>query len=174
MKNSRPVAFAPPDPPIRLVAYQTEIPGNLGAMIRLAACFGAPIHIVEPCGFPFSVKSLRRSAMDYATRAEIARHDDWSAFQAVRRSAEAAPGRLLLLSTSGDASIWDFAYRPGDYLLLGRESSGVDSEVRADVDATLVIPIRAGERSLNVASAAAIALAHAATRAAASLSAAPK
>ncbi len=152
--------FEPPDPPIRLVACQPEMPGNLGALIRLGACFGAPVHVVEPCGFAFSAKALRRSAMDYARRAEITRHDSWADFQADRPT-----GRLILLSTKAERPIWDFAYRPGDFIVTGSESAGVGPEVWAEIDAALVIPIRAGERSLNVAAAAAIALADAARRA---------
>ena len=163
MTYQRP-ALDPPSPPIRLVAYQPEIAGNLGAMIRLGACFGAPVHVVEPCGFPFSVKALRRSAMDYAQRADVVRHDDWASFLTARAE-DPHSGRLVALSTKGAASIWEFEYLAGDYLILGRESAGLDEEVWSVVDAALTIPILEGERSLNVASAASIALADATRRA---------
>ena len=153
---SRP-ELEPPRPPIRLVAYQPEIPGNLGAIIRLGACFGAPVHVVEPCGFPFSVKALRRTAMDYARRAEVTRHDDWEAFEQARR-ANAAGGRLIALSTRATTSVWAFEFGPGDHLVLGRESAGLGEEAWESVDHALRIPICDGERSLNVAAAAAIAL----------------
>ncbi|MCI4665043.1 MAG: tRNA (cytidine(34)-2'-O)-methyltransferase [Neomegalonema sp.] len=147
----------PTNPPVRLVAYQPEMPGNLGAMIRLGACFGAPVHVVEPCGFAFSAKALRRSAMDYARRADVSRHDGWAEFQAER-----PPGRLVLLSTKGSEPVWSFAFRPGDYVVMGRETAGLGEEVwTADDAAPVTIPICSGERSLNVASAAAIALAEA-------------
>lgn len=156
MNALEPSGFSPPEPPIALVACQPEIPGNLGAMIRLCACFGAPAHVVEPCGFAFSVKALRRSAMDYAQRVDVARHDDWAAFHRTR-----PPGRLVLFSTKGAQALWDIDFRPGDHLVFGSESAGVGAEVWASVDLSARIPIRAGERSLNVAAAAAIALAHA-------------
>ena len=156
------LTLEPPRPPFRLVAYKPEIAGNLGAMIRLGACFGAPVHVVEPCGFAFSVKALRRSAMDYARRADVTRHDDWPTFEAARRSGDAPSiGRLIALSTKAEASLWDFSFCAGDYLLFGQESAGLGEDAWASADVALAIPLRAGERSLNVASAAAIAVAEA-------------
>ena len=138
---------------MRLAAYQPDIAPNLGALIRLGACFGAPIDVIEPCGFPFSLKTVRRAAMDYAEHAEIVRHDSWAAFQADR-----PPGRLILMTTQAAAELWSFAFEPNDSLLLGRESAGAPEEVHAAADARLCIPLRPGARSLNVVTAAAIAL----------------
>ena len=142
---------------MRLAAFEPDIPQNLGSMIRLGACFGVPIDVIEPCGFPFSVKSLRRSAMDYADHAEITRHADWGAFQAARNQA----GRLVLLSTKSSESLWNFNFDSSDTLLFGRESAGVPDYVHAGADARVLIPMRPDLRSLNVATAAAIALAEA-------------
>ncbi len=141
---------------IGLAAYQPDIAPNLGAMIRISACFGLPLDIIEPCGFPLSVKALRRSAMDYANMADMTRHDSWEAFRESR-----AQHRLVLLTTAGATGLWDFSFRQGDIILTGRESAGVPPQVAAAADARLRIPMPGGGRSLNVAVAAAIALAEA-------------
>ncbi len=137
---------------LRIAAFQPDIAPNLGTMIRLAACFDAGIDVIEPCGFPFSVKSLRRSAMDYADIADIARHASWAAFQASRT------GRVILMSTKAATPLWDFSFQAGDTLMLGRESAGVPDDVAAACDARLLIPMPGGGRSLNVAVSAGIAL----------------
>ena len=142
-------------PDLRLAAYQPDIAQNLGAMIRLSACFDTPLDIIEPCGFPLSIKALRRTAMDYADVADLTRHIDWGAFRTTCR------GRVVLLTTAGDAALWDFGFQPGDTLLMGRETAGVPDDVHASVDARVVIPITDATRSLNLATAAAIALAEA-------------
>lgn len=138
--------------PLRLAAFQPDNPRNLGAMVRLAACFGVPLDVIEPCGFPFSVRALRASALDYAARAGIRRHDGWDAFRA------AVPGRLVLLTTAGAAPLPAHAFAPGDVLLVGRESAGAPPELHAAAAARLRIPMPGGDRSLNVAMAAAIGL----------------
>lgn len=142
---------------MRLVAFQPDIAANLGALIRLGACFGAPVDVIGPCGFAFSVKALRRTVMDYAQLAEVTDHDSWEAFMARR-----APGRLLLLSTRGARSLWAQRFEASDLIMVGRESAGAPDWVHAAADQTLRIPMRPGVRSLNVATAAAIALAEAA------------
>lgn len=134
---------------MRIVAFQPDIPQNLGALMRLAVCFGLSIDVVEPCGFPFSEKAVRKAAMDYQADASITAHDDWAAFQAAR-----GPGRLILLTTRGDAAPWDVAFRPDDHLVLGRESAGAPDFVHAAADASIRIPLPGGGRSLNVAMAA--------------------
>ncbi len=121
-------------------------------MIRLAACFDVAIDVIEPCGFPFSVKALKRSAMDYADIADITRHNSWEDFQA------GLAGRLILLSTKAATPLWDFGFQPGDTLMTGRESAGVPADVAAACDARLLIPMPGGGRSLNVAVSAGIAL----------------
>lgn len=145
---------------MRLAAYQPDNPRNLGAMIRLAACFGVPLDVVEPCGFPFSLKALRQSALDYADIAEIRRHDGWAMFRS------ALPGRLVLLTTASAPPLWQASFRPADTLLVGRESAGVPPEVHAAADLRVTVPMPGGGRSLNVAMAAAIALYESARQAA--------
>ncbi len=144
------------DARIRLALFQPDIAPNVGAVLRLGACLGVPVHVIEPCGFPFSPHAWRRSAMDYADLAELHRHNSWPAFLAER-----PPGRLIAMTTKGAASLWDFAFRPGDTILMGRESAGLPDEVHAAADARLMIPMQPGARSLNVAMAAAIVVAEA-------------
>jgi len=141
---------------MRLAAFQPDIAQNVGAMIRLCACMGIPFDVIEPCGFPFSLKALRRSALDYADMADITHHDSWEDFQKSRPA-----GRLVLLTTSGAANLWDFRFRPDDALLCGRESAGVPQSVHDTADARVMIAMPGGGRSLNVSHAAAIALAEA-------------
>jgi tRNA (cytidine/uridine-2'-O-)-methyltransferase len=141
---------------IRLTLYQPDMAPNVGAVIRLGACLGVPVHVIEPCGFPFSPRAWRRQAMDYAELAEIHRHDSWEAFLAGRPG-----GRLVAMTTKGAVRLWDFAFRPGDTVLMGRESVGLPAEVHAAAGARVLIPMREGARSLNVAMAAAIAAAEA-------------
>jgi tRNA (cytidine/uridine-2'-O-)-methyltransferase len=138
---------------MRLALFEPDIPQNLGAFIRLAACLGVPLDIIEPCGFPVDDRRIRRAAMDYYDQATISRHASWNAFQSERQS-----GRLVLLTTAGAARFPDVAFRPDDTLLLGRESAGVPFEVHEAADLRLRIPLRNSLRSLNVALAAAIVL----------------
>lgn len=138
---------------MRLAAFQPDIPQNLGAMIRLSACFGVPLDVIEPCGFPFSVRALRRSAMDYADLANITRHDDYDAFCTARS------GRIVLMTTKSQQSLWEFNFCGGDILLMGRESAGVPDNVHNSADCRVSLPMISGARSLNVAMAAGIALA---------------
>jgi tRNA (cytidine/uridine-2'-O-)-methyltransferase len=150
---------------MRLALFQPDNPQNAGALVRLAACFGVPLDVIEPCGFPWDDRRLKRVAMDYVSLVPIVRHPSWQRFDAVRSGrSEAAGGhigRLVLLTTAGTLRYDRFAFRPDDVLMVGRESAGVPPEVHAAADARLVIPIAQGARSLNVATAAAIALAEA-------------
>ena len=151
---------APFYPIMRLALYQPDIPQNCGALIRLGACLGVGLDIIEPCGFLLDDRRLRRAGLDYHSLAEVRRHSSWEAFRsALRPSAPAlTPPRLLLLTTGGDRPYTDFAFTETDILLLGRESAGVPPEVHAAADARLVIPLRSGRRSLNVAQAGAMVL----------------
>jgi tRNA (cytidine/uridine-2'-O-)-methyltransferase len=143
-----------PDPSkVRLALYQPDIPQNLGAILRLAACFDVAVDIIEPCGFPLTDRALRRTAMDYGAQVEIRRHDGWSAFLESRRAA----GRLVLFSTQGATGLEAFAFKPGDCLLFGRESAGVPDEVHAAADAAVRLPMAASARSMNVAMTAGVA-----------------
>ncbi|WP_420559354.1 tRNA (cytidine(34)-2'-O)-methyltransferase [Tepidicaulis sp.] len=139
---------------MRLALYQPDIPQNTGTILRLGACLGVGVDIIEPCGFPFSDRGLRRAGMDYVSHAEIRRHADWQAFQSARK----AENRLILLTTKAAEPYTGFRFAPGDTLLLGRESAGVPDEVHAAADARLLIPLSPGARSLNVAVAAAMVL----------------
>jgi len=140
---------------MRLALFQPDIPQNLGAAIRLGACLGAPVDVIEPCGFPVSDRALQRAALDYAEIADITRHPSWSSF---RTESARKNSRLVLLTTKGATPLAEFRFEADDILLLGRESAGVPEEVHAAADARLVIPLVRGARSLNVVTAAAIAL----------------
>jgi tRNA (cytidine/uridine-2'-O-)-methyltransferase len=137
---------------MRLALFQPDIPQNLGAALRLGACLGVPVDVIEPCGFPLSDKSVRRAAMDYAEQAQVVRHAGWGEFLTTRG------GRLLLFTTRGAVAFHQYEFRAGDILLFGRESAGVPDEVHAAADARLFIPLAPGARSLNVVTAAALAL----------------
>lgn len=143
---------------MRLALYQPDIPQNCGALIRLAACLGVGLDIIEPCGFLLDDRRLKRAGLDYHALAAVERHRSWTAFRSAPQAGGTGGGRLLLLTTQAARSYTDFAYRPDDVLLLGRESAGVPAEVHAAADARLVIPLRPGCRSLNVAQAAAMVL----------------
>ena len=138
---------------MRLALFEPDIPQNTGAILRLAACFGVAVDVIEPLGFVLDDRRLRRAGLDYAARVALARHESWQRYLAARDS-----GRLLLLTTAGSVPYHRFAFRADDTLLLGRESSGVPDAVHAAADARLAIPLRPGLRSLNVALAAAMVL----------------
>jgi len=140
---------------MRLALYQPDIPQNTGSLMRLCACLGVAMDIIEPCGFLISDRNFRRAGMDYRAGLDLTRHDSWGAFQAVGRR---GAGRLVLLTTKSGRPYTDFAFAPGDTLLVGRESAGVPQEVHDAAEARLLIPMRPGFRSLNVAQAAAMVL----------------
>lgn len=138
---------------MHLALYQPDIPQNTGTLLRLGACLGVPVEIVEPAGFLLSDKNLKRAGLDYLPAAAWRRHESFVAFETWR----AAEGRrLVLLSTRAAVVYTDFAYRPDDVLMVGRESAGVPDGVHAIADASVRIPVREGLRSLNVAVAAAM------------------
>lgn len=143
---------------MRLALYQPDIAGNVGTIMRLCACFGVPLDIVMPCGFPLSDKELKRSAMDYGEQAEIVRHSGSDAFFTYMDRAAARP---VLLTSGGDIALPDARFRPGDMLILGSESAGAPPQVHERAALRVRIPMRAGFRSLNIAVAAGIALAEA-------------
>lgn len=143
---------------MRLALFQPDIPQNLGAALRLGACLGVPVEVIEPCGFPLSDAGVRRAAMDYGALAEMVRRPGWGDFLS---APERKAGRLLLFTTKGAAPFHAFEFRPGDTLLFGRESAGVPEEVHAAADARLFIPLQPGARSLNLTVSAAIALSEA-------------
>jgi tRNA (cytidine/uridine-2'-O-)-methyltransferase len=141
--------------PMRIALYEPDIPQNAGTILRLAACLGAEAHIIEPAGFPVTDRAFRRAGMDYLDQVTIVRHGGWDDFDTWRRGVGA---RLILFTTRGRTSYLDHAFRDDDVLLFGRESAGVPDRVHDAADARLIIPIRPGLRSLNVAVACAMAL----------------
>lgn len=141
---------------LRLALVEPDIAGNVGTMIRLAACFAVPIDIVEPCGFAFGARALKRAGMDYGTHAAIARHADWNGFAGAM-----AGRRLVALSSGGATALPDARFMPGDVLLMGAESRGLPPAARDAAALAVRIPLAPGMRSLNVAVAAGIALAEA-------------
>jgi tRNA (cytidine/uridine-2'-O-)-methyltransferase len=140
---------------MRIALYQPDIPQNVGAILRLAACLGVAVDIIGPCGFPFSDKSVRRAGLDYMDRARIARHDSWAAFRDLPR------GRLVLLTTSASLAYTAFSFDAEDTILLGQESAGAPGYVHDAAGARLTVPMTAGARSLNVVTATAIVLSEA-------------
>jgi tRNA (cytidine/uridine-2'-O-)-methyltransferase len=138
-----------------LALYQPDIPQNAGTILRLCACLDVEAHVIEPAGFDLSDRSLRRAGMDYLTLVRLIRHRSWADFAAWRAG---SGRRLILLTTSGVVAYTEFAFAPEDVILLGRESAGVPDTVHATADARLLIPMAAGLRSLNVATAAAMVL----------------
>ena len=138
---------------MRLALYQPDIPQNTGAILRLAACFGLPVDVIEPCGFAFDDRRMRRAGMDYLDHVELHRHRSWDAYRTARSG---KPGRLVLLTTKAPVPYAEVRFEAADSLLLGRESAGVPDEVHAAADVRIRIPMRPGLRSLNVAMAAAI------------------
>ena len=143
---------------LRLALYQPERPHNFGAVLRLCACFGVALEVIEPCGFPLDDRRIRAAALDYAPRAHWRRHIDLAAFERARR---AEGRRLILLTTAGDRYHHHVTYEAGDVLMLGSESAGASASVHEVADLRVRIPLRPGLRSLNLAMAAAIVLAEA-------------
>ena len=140
---------------MHLALYQPDIPQNTGTILRLCACLDVAAHIIEPAGFPVSDRHFRRAGMDYLDQVTIMRHDSWPKFEQWRNE---AAYRLILFTTKGVSSYLEYRYDAADILLFGRETAGVPDEVVAAADARLVIPVKPGLRSLNVAVAAAMAL----------------
>ncbi len=140
---------------LRIALYQPDIPQNTGALLRLGACLGVPVDIIEPCGFVITDRGLQRAGMDYLDMAAMQRHDSWPAFCI---DLDQRQGRLILLTTKGANAYTAFRFQPGDTLLLGRESAGAPAEVHDRADARLIIPMLAGRRSLNIALAASMVL----------------
>jgi tRNA (cytidine/uridine-2'-O-)-methyltransferase len=140
---------------MRLALYQPDIPQNAGTMMRLAACLGVPLDVIEPAGFDVSDRNLRRAGMDYLDHLAIRRHVSFSAFDAWRHE---FGYRLVLATTQGAQPYTDFVFASDDILMMGRESAGVPEAVHAIADARIVVPMQPGLRSLNVAVAAAMML----------------
>ncbi len=139
---------------MRLALFEPDIPQNTGALLRLAACFGVPVDLIEPCGFLLDDRRLKRAVLDYGMLCEVKRHASWEAFLAERVPAS----RLVLMTTSGTVPLHRFLFTGQDTILLGRESAGAPAAVHNAAAARVAIPLRTAARSLNVALAGAIAL----------------
>lgn len=140
---------------MRLALYQPDIPQNLGAALRLCACLGIGLDVIEPCGFPLTDASMKRAALDYGDKARVMRHASLAAFRA---APEREGGRLVLVETDGAVSFQDFAFSTGDTLILGRESVGSAGELYEAAERSVRVPMVRGLRSLNVVTAAAVVL----------------
>jgi tRNA (cytidine/uridine-2'-O-)-methyltransferase len=140
---------------MRIALYQPDQAGNVGTILRLAACLGVSVDIIEPCGFPWGDRALKRAGMDYAEIANVTRHAGWQAFAA------ALTGRLALFTTAAAVRLPEARFEPGDTLLFGSESRGAPAEVHGQADLRVRIPQAPGTRSLNLAVAAGIGLAEA-------------
>lgn len=141
---------------MRIALFEPEIAGNVGAVLRLGACLGAAVDLIEPMGFAWDDRRVRRTAMDYIDHVEVVRHPDFHAFRG-----SVAGARLILFTTKASESVYDFRFRADDVLLFGKESAGVPAEVGDACDARVRIPMRPEVRSMNLATSAAIALAEA-------------
>jgi tRNA (cytidine/uridine-2'-O-)-methyltransferase len=139
---------------MRIALYQPDMAGNVGAVLRTSACFGVVCDIIEPCGFAFSERALKRAGIDYMAHAQIQRHSDWNAFLET-----IGTGRIVLMSSKASTPLPAFRFQPDDVILMGSESSGAPPEVHARADARVYIPMAVGFRSLNISVSAGIALA---------------
>ena len=137
---------------MKIILFQPDMAGNLGAVMRSCACFGAALEIIEPCGFPLTAKALRRTAMDYGAPETLTRHTSWDAYTAKPES-----GRLVLFTTQGATHMTNFKFQANDRLIFGRESAGAPQDVHDAAAARVIIPIAKGARSFNLATSVAIA-----------------
>ncbi|WP_461455761.1 tRNA (cytidine(34)-2'-O)-methyltransferase [Parasphingorhabdus sp.] len=140
---------------MRVALYQPDIAGNLGTILRTCACLDVPVDIIEPCGFPFSDRSLKRAGMDYFDHVDFTRHADWDAFLAF---VDSRSTRVVLLTSKAKTAYHKFTFRPDDILLFGSESAGVPLDVNQRADERITIKMKNGMRSLNLAVSAGMAL----------------
>ena len=136
---------------MRLVLFQPDIPQNTGTLLRLGACLDIELDIIEPCGFIFSERTLKRAGMDYLDMVRYRRHHSWEHFFQYRAEHPEEYGRIVLLTTHASEPYYNFEFRPNDIILMGRESAGVPEEVHQTADARLLIPMNHNARSINVA-----------------------
>lgn len=143
---------------MRLALFQPDIPQNTGTLLRLGACLDLPIDIIEPCGFLFNEKAMKRAGMDYLDFAQYRRHDSWENFLEFRKDNPQEYGRIVLMTTHASQPYTDFAFQENDIILMGRESAGVPEAVHQTADARLTIPTNPNARSINMAISAALAI----------------
>ena len=143
---------------MRLALYQPDIPQNTGTLLRLGACLDVSLDIIEPCGFMFNEKAMRRAGMDYLEFSKCRRHNSWQDFLEYRQQHSEEYWRIVLLTTHASQSFVDFKFLPNDIILMGRESAGVPDNVHQTADARLLIPMNPQARSINMAVSAAMAV----------------
>lgn len=136
---------------MRLALFQPDIPQNTGTLLRLGACLDIELDIIEPCGFIFSERTLKRAGMDYLDMVRYRRHHSWEHFLQYRAEHPEEYGRIVLLTTHASEPYYNFEFRPNDIILMGRESAGVPEKVHQTADARLLIPMNRNARSINVA-----------------------
>ncbi len=136
---------------MRLALFQPDIPQNTGTLLRLGACLDVELDIIEPCGYIFSEKTLKRAGMDYLHLVKYRRHKSWEHFLQYRAEHPDEYGRIVLLTTHATEPYYNFKFQPNDIILMGRESAGVPEEVHHTADARLLIPMNENARSINVA-----------------------
>ena len=136
---------------MRLALFQPDIPQNTGTLLRLGECLDIELDIIEPCGFIFSERTLKRAGMDYLDMVRYRRHHSWEHFLQYRAEHPEEYGRIVLLTTHASEPYYNFEFRPNDIILMGRESAGVPEEVHQTADARLLIPMNHNARSINVA-----------------------
>lgn len=138
---------------IEIALFEPDIPQNVGTILRLGACLGIAVHVIEPCGFPFSKRTLKRSLMDYEAHIDLRRHDDWQAFDHWRKEQKRP---IALATTKASEPFMDIHYQPDHIILMGSESRGVPDQVHRAANHRILIPMRPGLRSINVALSAAM------------------
>ncbi len=136
---------------MRIALFQPDIPQNTGTLLRLGACLNVPLDIIEPCGFIFNEKAMRRAGMDYIEKADYKRHNSWDDFLQYRNENPELYGRIILLTTKASVAYTKFEFKNNDIILMGRESAGVPPEIHQIADARLTIPMNENARSINVA-----------------------
>jgi len=141
---------------MRLALFQPDIPQNTGTLLRLGACLDLPLDIIEPCGFIFNEKAMRRAGMDYLNKVSYRRHISWQDFLTYRSEHPNEYGRIVLLTTHADQPYTTFSFRPNDIILMGRESAGVPEAIHHLADSRLLIPMNSEARSINMAVSAAM------------------
>ena len=141
---------------MRLALFQPDIPQNTGTLLRLGACLDLPLDIIEPCGFIFNEKAMKRAGMDYLDIVKYRRHNSWDDFLDYRQKHSEEYGRIVLLSTHASIPYTKFEFKPNDIILMGRESAGVPEAIHNLADSRLLIPMNKNTRSINVAISAAM------------------
>lgn len=141
---------------LKIVLYEPDNPQNFGRIIRLCACMGANLHVIEPAGFPLDDARIRRGSLDYIDHLNLTKYTSWQDFLAKRKA-----GRIVLFSTKASQSLYEMKFQPEDWLLFGRETAGVPEEIHNQSDLRVRVPMQPGLRSLNLSLAASMVLSEA-------------